>query len=473
MICGASGYKILHRLAMLLLLLLFFCVRSVDMHILRANFSQHLTDAIVSQNTTLPTVDVFYYFLDDVDDELRKNRRPRYSYIVKRMFWVLPMIARKLARESVSGFDTRIHIVTNSDDIAKRAALHGYHAHDSEFYKRADQKWLPNVKASLIGTVSPFEYEITILRWIIFAEIMKKWNGKRPEAEKMTRLLVLDGDVMMTVNSAYFFQMALNVLTEQPETDASKLATRDDLGYELISFGEGVVNLFSPHGLEEYSSFIRQWFNRDEKVVVADSKSIGGIYFSDMELQRYFTHRNTSTRVNYLALENATTLNHFLRCSPSNSVEGLHSRHNSHFCVGNEVLDFNWLEKLQGSSSSSTRLDVGIRIGGDAYPQCFIHFQGMKNKPLLYLYGRAFENLINVFNERNLKPFDLEPMQPDLLFQPAGSRSIYFVNSTLGRKQHISSMDTFAKYNLSIADVLYRVPVWITDMFPAMIFSLE
>ena len=423
-----------------------------------------------------PKVDVFYYFLDDVDDELQKNRRQRYSYIVKRMFWVLPLIVKRLSGTHPYGVDTRVHIVSNSEDVVQRAFLHGYFGHRLQEYKQADKHWLQKIKASLVGTVSPYEYEITIVRWLIFSEILKSWNDSHFESEKMTRLLFLDGDVMMMINAARFFDTALTVLTEQDVHESRPAIIRDgdDLGYELISFGEGVCNLFSPHGLHSYANFIRQWFRADVTEVVKESKALGGIYFSDMELQRLFTNRNATYRLNYLVEmeENSNLANLLMQCIPSTSVEILHKKSNSHFYLGSNALHGKWYEQLLGNSTESN-LDIGVRIGGDTYPQCFIHFQGIKNKPLLYLYGRAFENLLNAVNNRTLRPFEMEPLQPEVIFQPVGSRSIYYVNSTLGTKQHIASMDVFYEYNFSAQDIIFHVPVWLSDMFPTLDHSIS
>jgi len=430
------------------------------------NLSAAVFDNISNEriDDTYPTVDVFYYFLDDVEGELLRNRRQRYSYIVKRMFWVLPMIARRLGRNSTSGPDTRIHIVTNSEDIAQCALARGYFAHRVNEHTEKDKHWLPNVKASLAGTVSPFEYEITILRWILFSEILTKWNDSHLKAERMTRLLFLDGDVMMMLNAARFFHLALITMTEIDPMQNSR--DKDDFDYELISFGEGVCNLFSPHGLSSYANFIRQWFDKDVAMVVKESKSLGGIYFSDMELQRLFTYRNMSSRVNYLDVSaNRMFLTRQLKCAVSNTVEVLHKKTDTHFHFQGRHVNASWAAETMVQTSNYYH-DFGIRIGSEVYSQCFIHFQGIKNKPLLYLYGRAFENFLNFITTRKLGSFEMELLQPNIVFQPIGSRSIFFVNSTLGKKQHVSSMDSFYNHNLSAQDIIIHVPVWLSDMFP-------
>jgi len=386
------------------------------------------------------------------------------------MFWVLPLIARRMSRTSENRSDTRIHVVTNSDDIVQHAGSRGYFPHHVKDYKQLDDHWFFKVKASLVGTVSPFEYEITILRWILFSEILKKWNESHGDSDKMTRLLILDGDVMMMTNAALFFHSALFALTDIDPNETRR--DQDDLGFELISFGEGVCNLFSPHGLFAYANFIRQWFSKDVDLVVKESKDLGGIYFSDMELQRLFTFRNLTSRVNYLhALGEHPSLTHRLNCMPSSTLENLHKMSNTHFVAGNEILKGDWADRLS-SCSTSSNMNLGIRLGGDIYSQCFIHFQGIKNKPWLYLYGRAFENLINLVTEQKLLPLEMEASQPNLIFQPSGSRSLFFVNATIGRKQHVASMDVFHKYNFSAQDVIVHVPGWISDMFPTMNASL-
>ena len=90
--------------------------------------------------------------------------------------------------------------------------------------------------------------------------------------------------------------------------------------------------------------------------------------------------------------------NNILTCSPSGTdnpmgtVTFLNKYHNSYYYQGSEIPRGDWFDKVVHQSSIH---NVGIRVDSKLLRECFIHFQGMMNKNMMYVYGRAFENILN------------------------------------------------------------------------------
>jgi hypothetical protein len=154
-------------------------------------------------------------------------------------------------------------------------------------------------------SVTSFEYEITLYRWRIYADIILKWNADSSSVP-IKRILSLDGDVLMLKNTAEWFNDVLLALTKKEHhfTNNKGVVTVDDSFYDIINISLGAIGLFSERGLLSFASYVDNWFLNatagthntvfDTVAAAKQDKSRYGKYLSDMMLQREFISLNTT-----------------------------------------------------------------------------------------------------------------------------------------------------------------------------------
>lgn len=439
-------------------------------HNLRPTCNDSCTDSYVSNSVVSndngymlpPTVDVFYLFL---------NPGKHTPYITHGYFWILPWIAKNLAREKDGRIDTRIHVVSNDDEIVHFAQQYGYHSYNINPYMAEDNHLLSKIRKSLHGTVSPYEYEVTIYRWIVFHRVVESWNNEAKQTEKITRILVLDGDVLLSVNAAQFYHNVLLAFTKPHDIHDPFIRNKnhDDLGYELIGVALGVCNLFSSHGLKSFANFLHSWFAGSTEEVVRRSKDIGGVYFSDMELYKQFIKLDNSTRNGCIMFEKETCFQKLIQCQPEYSIGAFlkEAKTPQFYINGKPVVNDNWQEMLHVTTNvGSPLISFGIQSEVSQQPLCFLHFQGREIKNAMIVFGRAMENVINAYKRGTLKKFEVSFATHDLVVQPLHSRELFLINATDGKKYSIGTMDAFYHRNYSVGNIIPHIPRWLLHLFP-------
>lgn len=220
-------------------------------------------------------VDIFYLFLASDQEYIRKG-----------YFWVLPSVALAYSRTSSNGNeqDTRVHIVTDSPLILSQAESLGYHAYDIHPYFIVHHRLLSLIQ----NTVTSMEYKVTIFRWTVYNSIVENWNIDHPHSP-ITRVLVLDGDVLMTMNAAEFYDSVVGAIALNSTDPASFKQP------EYINMAYGVVGLFTVGGLRNFTSYIDTWYSGTAEEIKHRCALAGGKFWSDMILLESFVSAVGST----------------------------------------------------------------------------------------------------------------------------------------------------------------------------------
>lgn len=223
-------------------------------------------------------------------------------------------------------YDCRIHIVTDSDQIIAEGKEFG---DPFNMYKLRDFDYITlpfkHLYAPTHHSVNSMEYEyLCFNRWHIMKEIARTWNVHHP-ADKINRILSLDLDVLMLQNVAKFVDSTIRALTfttkttsshtslsshtssHTAETASTSTSTEHEsthlhhiqTDFDLIVIALGAINIMSLQGLESFSQYIYDWYDRPWEVVQAANAPYGK-FFSDMMIMKEYlftTSRNGSREV--------------------------------------------------------------------------------------------------------------------------------------------------------------------------------
>jgi hypothetical protein len=196
-----------------------------------------------------------------------------YEFVDDGHFWVGLQALKLLSRRhSDSGFDSRIHIISENPVILSKVNSFGppFYSHDMnqmqfitlpffEIYKRVHD------------SVNSLEYEFLCFnRWLLMRHIVSS------SKLNISRVLSLDLDVLMLFNANEFVDRVMHALQYQATDD-----------FDVIVIGLGAVNIFSINGLNIFSDYIYSYFNRSVEIV---SKAVQSYvhFFSDMMIMKEF-----------------------------------------------------------------------------------------------------------------------------------------------------------------------------------------
>jgi hypothetical protein len=133
------------------------------------------------------------------------------------------------------------------------------------------------------------EYKVTLFRWTVYNSIVKNWNIDHPRSP-ISRILVLDGDVLMTMNAAEFYDKVVGAIALNSTDPASVKQP------EYINMAYGVVGLFTVGGLQNFTSYVDRWYSgTTEEITRRSAKAGGGKFWSDMILLESFAIAAGST----------------------------------------------------------------------------------------------------------------------------------------------------------------------------------
>jgi hypothetical protein len=436
------------------------------------------------------TVDIIYMFL----------RNPKVEYYSKQYFWILPSVAQSFSTvdNETQTSDTRIHIVTDSADILLRAKSLGYYGHDVNIL---NSKVTHAYRKLVHDSVSSLEYEVTILRWKYYRMIMNDWNKEYPNSP-MTRIVTLDGDVLMTMNVPAFFDSVIRSLTDTSTLSSTeRQITANQTRFEFINVALGVVGLFSPVGLSAFDEFIDEWYNGTIEEVLKRNYEVASYgkqnFFSDMILQEKFIASNTIMRnrcFEYFLSTKEQGMSYYekwrlqpnhqcllmtLGCIPMSNYRSLLKL--SPF-IRFLIDGTNTPRQVLQSASEKriTEYSLSIQAENEKYPYCFMvgniylltrsdanglfvkHFQGKELKKLLYGYGQLFETILQ---KNHTRGHALDGSDPNYVLFGSG-KSIFYFNKTTRSLHPIGSMDSFHQRQLKLGDVIHPFPMSVLDSLP-------
>lgn len=224
----------------------------------------------------------------------------KYEHVTGGPFWLTLDVLHKFAKMTkvtlpVStrhnhsqplSLDTRIHVLTESDDIIQHAQTHlshPYYVHDMRKYAELTASFYQTYSKTHVS-VNSLDYEFLCFnRWHLFSNITETWNQQWYPQYKdfhINYILSLDLDVLMTISAADFVQRIVSALS----TSAAEEQRHD---FEVAVIGLGAINVFTPKGLKSFSKYIQSWYAQsDEEVRKANAKY--GRFFSDMMIMKEY-----------------------------------------------------------------------------------------------------------------------------------------------------------------------------------------
>lgn len=323
-----------------------------------------------------PVVDLFYMYSDS----------NRLAYVRDGHYWTMPSVAMKFSEfhPITNKSDIRIHICADSDRMLTQARSYGYYAYDLREYVRKYEhfRWLVH------NTVTSTEYEVTIFRWKVYNSIVSDWNSAHGPHDRINRILTVDGDVLLTMSPAKFYQDVVDTFrlnataAASPAQTHSSHHTHHEDSHELINIAYGVVALFSPRGLAAFDAYIDSWYTgAADDEIIAKCKQTGLRYWSDMMLLERFLGTNTTVRNNCFEYDrykkyyqgwrmdsDNQCLLKALQCLPMSNYYDQGIRYGMHFYVDNKRVT------LTNSTHANTATKKNLSIKGplEDYPYCFM-----------------------------------------------------------------------------------------------------
>ena len=326
--------------------------------------------------TYYSTVDLFYMYSDS----------NRLIYVRDGHYWTMPSVAMKFSEfhPVTNKSDIRIHICADSDRMLAQARSYGYYAYDlrESVRKYEHFRWL------IHNTVTSTEYEVTIFRWKVYNSIVSDWNSAHGPHDRIRRILTVDGDVLLTMSPAKFYQDVVDTFRLNSTSAAgagrahSQHHVRHEDDHELINIAYGVVALFSPRGLAAFDAYIDSWYSgAPDDEIIAKCKASGQRYWSDMMLLERFLSTNTSVRNNcfeydrYKAYYEGWRMDNgnqcllkALQCLPMSNYYDQGIRHGMHFYVDNERVTLTNATHVNNASKKN----LSIKGPREEYPYCFM-----------------------------------------------------------------------------------------------------
>ncbi len=115
-------------------------------------------------------------------------------------------------------------------------------------------------------------------------------------------------------------------------------------------------------------------------------------------------------------------------------------------------------------------ISIGIQSSDEAYPLCFIHFQGKEMKQLMIVYLRALSNILDIHQygyvagsrSDGIPAHNMSFIRP-IITPPLNSRALISFNSTDNKQYYVQSMKNFNDDNFYIVPY---VPGWLLYAFP-------
>lgn len=347
------------------------------------DFCANYSENAVIKTSNLPHVDIFYLVIHN----------KKLEYIYKGHFWVLPAMAMLYSRPLTTQHpnitnnglrDTRVHIVTDSATILEKARSFRFEAHDIKDYLQMLPSDLPK---QIHDGVTSIEYEVTLLRWLIYDLIVTKWNleAAAKTVLPIQRVIALDLDAMITYNAATFFHNSVDALSSsatstsprnqnhhhsEKESGLDSLSNGDD--FEYINVALGAVSLFSSQGLNLFAKDVFHWFNDTEEVVNKRCRSFHP-HFSDMILLSGFIKSNPLRRSSCLeTFPSIPCLVQRMGCVPMHNYKselinptGLRAVFKYY---GKHLPNWNFNETMQFSLSDIEQF--GLHFDADSLPFC-------------------------------------------------------------------------------------------------------
>lgn len=188
--------------------------------------------------------------------------------------------ARRLAasstRSGASGhtaLDTRIHVVSDSAEALAGAARRGYAVYDIRPALAAAQNRFVGIDSNTIA--SDWLRFRMVYRWEAYRAVVHDLNSLHP-AESVKWILILESDVLMTLNVPKFCRSVLAALKpSNTRNNVNSKATNDEQNvsggyFDSVWIDSGAAMLFSPSGLLGFASFLDNWLLATTHEIVVD-----------------------------------------------------------------------------------------------------------------------------------------------------------------------------------------------------------
>eukprot|EP01032_Pedospumella_encystans_P024681 gene24681-27904_t len=417
---------------------------------------QHVPRPIAT-TSALPIVDIFFILSD----------MTKLPFVRMQYYWVLPTVAAMQARtnSSIAAADSelRVHILSDSTEILKKASSLGFYSYDLVPHIDKHQRFLNRVARTVNSTASELEF----FRWKVLNHIVSDWNSHAAESP-IRRVMVVNGEVLLTTNPAALYDRAVTLA----QTIAGMNAQKNPDPPQAIYIADAVM-LYSPEGLNAFDAYIDEWFNEGcihelrRKSVGTDNRP-----WSDVILFERFANSSASTSATLrlklfdtIAVDAAAKqveLKHkqALGCEPLSYYDnpyGVHVRVN-----GLPYQLRNQQQQAKQVSQDPNIHDLHIYGPDKEYPYCFMGFVHKHTKNMMYVYGRTLEILRG--GEEAHTPTTASSLAGDMLLAPEKSREVYYIDSH-GTRKFIANKEEFKNLFLAREQVIGRVPMGIIEAF--------